>query len=169
MVPIYDKCPHCGADLKVSVDKKRKKASIQYHFGKSSRKRNKKHVPQEEISPVRINHIISSYKHISWNENSAKITILGYGDRPAFSLDGIFKKHDGIFPDIKVQFHTNTPGGGYARLYFWVKDKRCVIPYATFINAKKVTLTMLSEYHRLLGKEYKLDYHQSGYGYLFKE
>lgn len=144
-------CPYCGQQIK-----------------DTSRKINKNHVKKGTISPIRINNIITAFNHITWDANSVKITIMGYGDRPAFTMDGVFKKHDGIFPDIKVQFHTFTPGGGQSRLYFWVKEKRYRIT-AALVHSRKVTLKMLSKYHQLLGKEYEFNANQSGYGYLFNE
>lgn len=162
-------CPHCGEfieDTNTTTIHKKDKLT---NFGHFSRKENKNHVENGTISPVRINNIVKAFKFIEWDKDSTKITVMGFGDRPAFTIDGVFKKHDGVFRDIKVQYHTFTPGGGESRLYFWVHGKRYKIGNASFIYAHKITLKMLAKYHRLWGKEYKFDAHQSGYGYLFNK
>ena len=85
------------------------------------------------VKKKRVTNIEDAYS-VDWDRKSIKITIMGIGDKPAFTIDGIYQ---GIYFPVKVRFHTHTPGGGQSRLYYWDKnDKRHVISKANLRNAK---------------------------------
>ena len=100
------------------------------------------------VTDKRLNNFYKAFSKFKWDESSLELTVIGYGDRPAFQIDGIFEKYDGS-PDIKVRWHSYTPGGGQARIYYWVEDKRYRLDAAQK-NAMAVTKRLLRDYHRNL-------------------
>jgi hypothetical protein len=124
-------CPHCGGI--VSTVKKRKKGNMNpLKSGNAKAYYTDKYSQTPKISNKRLDNILFHYPDIEWIKDSWKITIPGHGDKPGFSIDGLL---DGM----KVQFHTNTPGGGSARMYYWIEKKRKVLTFASFLRAEEIT------------------------------
>lgn len=123
------------AILKNMGESKKPSIKIKHHIGAKAYY-NQKYGVAPKVSQKRINNIIDAYPDIDWFTETVKITIPGYGDRPAFSIDGTL----GEFP---VQFHTNTPGGGAAKMYYWEGDKKKVICRASFLRAGIITKKLM--------------------------
>ena len=97
------------------------------------------------ITTKRLDNFLKSFTAFTWDLKSLELTVIGYGDRPAFQIDGLLQVHGA--DDMKVRWHSNTPGGGQARLYYWIKDKRCRVN-APQKDAKKVSETAIHNYYR---------------------
>lgn len=145
-------CPYCNHELVIDI-KKAKPVTVE-GFGKIFKPpKNKMHTGS--ISHPRIKNIITNYSEIEWDEDSIKITVMGFGDKPAFTMEGTYRKKDALLPFIPVMYHTATPGGGAARLYFWVKEKKYVITHAPLKKARHIIFILLNRYHEILKKENK--------------
>jgi len=109
-----------------------------------------------KVSNRRMNNFLEAYSTIKWDFNSLELTVIGYGDRPAFTIEGILYTNEVMFrrpasdiDEIKVRFHSNTPGGGASRIYFWFDEKRYTITYATYRNPMKTLNRLMNKYHEL--------------------
>lgn len=103
-------------------------------------------LPKEEtptISKRRMLNFIKAYHKIIWKIDSLELTVLGWGDRPAFQINGYWNKE----PKLKVRFHSFTPGGGLSRIYVFNRKWVRICP-APFINAEKVMDRVYSYYRK---------------------
>lgn len=96
------------------------------------------------VTERRLDNFFTSFKlnNLRWDRSSIKLTLIGLGDRPAFQIDG---KISNI---IKVRWHSFTPGGGQARMYYWIDGKRYRLN-APQKDANMVLLKILSHYEQL--------------------
>lgn len=100
-----------------------------------------------KLSKKRIQNIIDAVPGVKWDPLSIKVTIKGWGDRPAFTMMGhILTPINGKI--VNVTWHTNTPGGGTSRMYVWYKGKNKRFN-ANLSNGKRV----LEEIIKLLKEE----------------
>ena len=109
-----------------------------------------------KVSNRRMNNFLEAYSTIKWDFNSLELTIIGYGDRPAFQIYGVLDTKEQMFrtykngtDKIKVCFHSNTPDGGVSRIYFWFNEKRYTITHANYRNPMRAIGKVINKYYKI--------------------